>query len=327
MITDISAQRRVNAFGGAKRRCGRGRTPVLAVLVPLAVLLIAASTTRAQTQDGPGRPPIPPPKPQLSASAQATQTQPEDQQAGAIVLPPVKPSPGTAPSQQASVPRDTPEQPDTEGATGTPAAGAASSDALPEERPAPPAPPSDQEAALPSAPATQLPEAKTTPELPEVVTTPEPIELPKEQPVEQTAEAAPTPLPAPKEEAPPQEASDQKPRTEVAALPEPEETGPLAEVLFETGSAELNASGRKALDSVAKALKQDAEARIQLLAYAPATGDSPSRARRLSLSRALAVRSYLIDQGVRSLRIDVRALGSNSQGGAPDRVDVVPARP
>ena len=45
-------------------------------------------------------------------------------------------------------------------------------------------------------------------------------------------------------------------------------------------------------------------------------------ARRLSLSRALQVRSYLIDQGVRSTRIDVRALGANVPSGPADRVDI-----
>ena len=43
----------------------------------------------------------------------------------------------------------------------------------------------------------------------------------------------------------------------------------------------------------------------------------------MSLSRALAVRSYLIEQGIRSTRIDVRALGLAGDSGPLDRVDVV----
>ncbi len=50
----------------------------------------------------------------------------------------------------------------------------------------------------------------------------------------------------------------------------------------------------------------------------------PSKARRLSLSRALAVRAFLIDQGVRSTRMDVRALGDKVQDGPSDRVDIAP---
>ncbi|MDA1101183.1 MAG: OmpA family protein [Proteobacteria bacterium] len=64
-------------------------------------------------------------------------------------------------------------------------------------------------------------------------------------------------------------------------------------------------------------------ARLQLKAYAAGKGDDTSKARRLSLSRALAVRSFLIENGLRSTRIDVRALGIARDGGAPDRVDIV----
>jgi outer membrane protein OmpA-like peptidoglycan-associated protein len=44
----------------------------------------------------------------------------------------------------------------------------------------------------------------------------------------------------------------------------------------------------------------------------------------LSLSRALAVRAFLIEQGVRSTRMDVRALGDKVPDGPVDRVDVLP---
>ena len=39
--------------------------------------------------------------------------------------------------------------------------------------------------------------------------------------------------------------------------------------------------------------------------------------------RALAVRAFLIERGVRSTRIDVRAMGKQSEGGPSERVDVV----
>jgi hypothetical protein len=73
-------------------------------------------------------------------------------------------------------------------------------------------------------------------------------------------------------------------------------------------------AGRMALDSALQ---------VQLFAYAEGDEDTASKARRLSLSRALAVRSFLIDQGVRSTRIEVRALGNKVPEGAPDRVDVL----
>ena len=65
------------------------------------------------------------------------------------------------------------------------------------------------------------------------------------------------------------------------------------------------------------------DGRLQLKAYAGASGESVSTARRLSLSRALAVRAFLIEQDVRSTRIDVRALGVAADAGPPERVDLV----
>jgi outer membrane protein OmpA-like peptidoglycan-associated protein len=60
-----------------------------------------------------------------------------------------------------------------------------------------------------------------------------------------------------------------------------------------------------------------------LQAFADGTADTASQARRLSLSRALSIRSYLIEQGLVSTRMDVRALGNRFESGPPDRVDVV----
>jgi outer membrane protein OmpA-like peptidoglycan-associated protein len=62
--------------------------------------------------------------------------------------------------------------------------------------------------------------------------------------------------------------------------------------------------------------------RVQLEAYGGTPGDKSSEARRLALKRALAVRQLLIDSGVPSNRIDVRALGGVDDKGPNDRVDV-----
>ena len=70
-------------------------------------------------------------------------------------------------------------------------------------------------------------------------------------------------------------------------------------------------------------LASDASLRVQLLSYASDPEKNVSRARRLSLERAVAVRKMLIDNGLDSTRIEVRALGDQNPGGAPDRVDVV----
>ncbi len=113
-------------------------------------------------------------------------------------------------------------------------------------------------------------------------------------------------------------------QTQTTALPP---LGPLVNqvrVLFQGGSARLSDSATAQLVSLAKQLSQDTSARIQLLAYAKSMDGRPSKARRLSLSRALAVRAFLIDQGVRSTRMDVRALGDKVQDGPSDRVDIAP---
>ena len=62
--------------------------------------------------------------------------------------------------------------------------------------------------------------------------------------------------------------------------------------------------------------------RLTIRAYAEGSAEEASQARRLSLSRALAVRSYLIEQGIRGPRMDVRALGHRIES-PRDRVDLV----
>jgi outer membrane protein OmpA-like peptidoglycan-associated protein len=92
--------------------------------------------------------------------------------------------------------------------------------------------------------------------------------------------------------------------------------------LFEGSATQLSDTAQQQLKQMAAALTSN-ERRIQLKAFASGTSDRPSAARRESLSRALAVRSYLIENGVRSTRIDVRALGAPTDDGPSDRVDVI----
>lgn len=91
---------------------------------------------------------------------------------------------------------------------------------------------------------------------------------------------------------------------------------------FPGDRARLPDKATAALKALAQRLAKNNALRLQLKAYASGTKDNASRARRLSLSRALAVRSYLIRQGVRSTRIDVRALGNKAEGDPANRVDL-----
>jgi outer membrane protein OmpA-like peptidoglycan-associated protein len=96
-------------------------------------------------------------------------------------------------------------------------------------------------------------------------------------------------------------------------------------VLYTGESDDVPPTANGDLDKVAASMQSDQNMRIQILAYAAGTEDTESKARRKSLARGLAIRSYLIKAGVPSTRIDVRALGSKADGGPADRVDIVPA--
>ena len=184
-----------------------------------------------------------------------------------------------------------------------------------------------------------------------------PLPLPPEQPAESPPLAAPAPLPLPPDAPPspvvaaPVPASPASvaapvpaPPAEVAAPPptrQPEvaarapaapgaaprvPSGPLPErlrLLFAPEAQELTEAMRAELRALAGALPDSDAARLTVNAYAGGDPANPSLARRASLSRALAVRTALMEAGVRSTRIDVRALGLNAGDGPPDRVDVL----
>jgi len=116
-------------------------------------------------------------------------------------------------------------------------------------------------------------------------------------------------------------------RTErrVAALPRiplPPDGGQILRIDFLGASTRLTPEAERRLGSLAVTM-MESDGRLQLKAYAGGTVETLSSARRLSLSRALAVRSFLIEQGIRSTRIDVRALGRAEDDGPPERVDIV----
>lgn len=90
-----------------------------------------------------------------------------------------------------------------------------------------------------------------------------------------------------------------------------------------TDPAPAQYDGLKLLAGDLNSALQSGATRIQLEAYGGAPGDKGSDARRLSLKRALAIRQVLIDNGVPSGKIDVRAMGGVDDHGNADRVDVL----
>lgn len=92
---------------------------------------------------------------------------------------------------------------------------------------------------------------------------------------------------------------------------------------FATTSSTLSPQEQQKLDALAKQLQDETNMRLQIRGFAKGDGSDTSSARRMALSRALSVRSYLMDKGIKPVRLDVRALGSETDQQPIDRVDLV----
>lgn len=110
---------------------------------------------------------------------------------------------------------------------------------------------------------------------------------------------------------------------ESAPKPVAANSKPALTIAFKATETTVPLSVKDEINTLAKQLIQNNNQRVTLIAYAAAVGDQVSTARRISLSRALSVRAYLIDAGVNNLRINVQAEGDKNPGGDPDRVDMI----
>ena len=97
-------------------------------------------------------------------------------------------------------------------------------------------------------------------------------------------------------------------------------------ITYDAAQTDLTDAAKQALSGVAEKMQADEQLRLQLVAYASGSPDQASQARRTSLSRALAARTFLMEKGVRSTRIDVRALGNTGDDPRADRVDALIAK-
>ncbi|MHA1597121.1 MAG: OmpA family protein [Alphaproteobacteria bacterium] len=169
-------------------------------------------------------------------------------------------------------------------------------------------------------PAAKKPTKLTAPKKPVDLAKKSPPPMPPKQP------SAPAKAEPPKVSIPiPQAKANGGKPVEKAAIPvagQALKVGRVLRVAFAGQGTKLPATAKPDLANLAKQLKGSGTLRLQLLAYAGGDNLSSSLARRLSLSRALAVRSYLIERGVRSTRIDVRALGNKSTEQPLNRVDL-----
>lgn len=198
-----------------------------------------------------------------------------------------------------------------------------------------------------SAPPVKKAMKKAIKEPPQAKAAPPPMPKAPPVPVAKMAVSAPPPPPMPapasvKKKAPePTAMAVKKPAAAPAAAPPPPPPAPetktvkltpapvqalapglAMQVKFPEKASKLPAEAKDELKGIAARLEGRDDFRLQLLAYAGGDSLSSSKARRLSLSRALSVRSFLIESGVHSTRIDVRALGNKSPEGPINRVDV-----
>ena len=172
----------------------------------------------------------------------------------------------------------------------------------------------------------------------------------KEAAAEATASDAPAPAPVPE---PPENTADEEALIELPITPagtgqsEAENTSEPADlaseghrrpsvhadeleglrVLFPADGTAIDAAAEADLLRLAGYLSHHQAQRVVLHAHAGDDDHGSSHARRLSLSRALAIRTFLVDQGVPADRIHLRPMGSQRKDGPPDRVDILPLRP
>ncbi len=112
----------------------------------------------------------------------------------------------------------------------------------------------------------------------------------------------------------------------VPRLPPEDESNELEYIsfAFSPGKAELDEKTLKMLDDeIVPLLRNNPDWRLQIQAFADKAGRDAENARRTSLSRALAVRSHLAGQGIEVQRIDLRALGMQTDRNPRDRIDFV----
>jgi outer membrane protein OmpA-like peptidoglycan-associated protein len=129
-----------------------------------------------------------------------------------------------------------------------------------------------------------------------------------------TATPAPSTLPPAAMQTPPA-----RPTTTATLSPEPTTPPPTKDAVtgsipFAALSANLSEITRSEIDRIAKNIVDKKLRQIELRAFAG--GDDPE-SRKIALARALVVRSYLIDRGVKS-RIEVGAYAGDG-----DRVDIL----
>jgi outer membrane protein OmpA-like peptidoglycan-associated protein len=96
---------------------------------------------------------------------------------------------------------------------------------------------------------------------------------------------------------------------------------PETSIYFSRDATELNQKAKSALLKIAEKVKRK-KLSVRIIAYAEGSENEASIARRVSLSRALQARAFLIDKGINQLKINVQAKGHHVPDGVPNRADI-----
>ena len=143
---------------------------------------------------------------------------------------------------------------------------------------------------------------------------PKPV-IAKPAPPKQPAASKPQPAPTVAAVAPAVRVEAQTPKTPAA--------GPRDwRIVFAADSAELSDAGRRAIGDVAGILAVDTAKKISIRAHADSRKGGAGAARRLSFSRAIAIRAALIDKGVLSTRMHLWARGDRDKVTPRDLVEI-----
>lgn len=139
----------------------------------------------------------------------------------------------------------------------------------------------------------------------------------------------PPAAPPPSASHPMKMAKAEPPPAQTAPKPADEGVGPgltkQSQIIFASGIADPAPSSIDAIKGLSTPLNSALAAgatRVEIVAYGGARGDKSSDARRLSLRRAIIIRQLLIDGGVPTGSIDVRAMGGANDNEPADRVDI-----
>ena len=141
--------------------------------------------------------------------------------------------------------------------------------------------------------------------------------VPKNIPPSASAPAA-APLPAL-----PFAKPDPPPVTMTPPPPPAPDAPPPVRLTFGAGTADLSPADDAAIRALAHAIPAGGTQSVSVLAYASGKPEDLSTPRRISLARGMMVRAVLLDAGILSPQIYVRALGAPvGDKGPPDRVEL-----